>query len=206
MPIQLTAAQASAVTGLPLKAINKAIDLRTIPSTARAKNGVRKRYVSEPALVCLKLEAKGLSELPLSFRKRIFKLVLTHPEMATVRPVEAVQIDVEQARREVHQSIDELKQAEHMVTTDAETMGGIPVVAGTRIPVSAVSDMLSQGATPEEIVEGYPSLSTTQVRLAQVYTSAHPRRGRPAAVRPWGQSEGVEIRKTVRPLAETVGR
>lgn len=201
MPIQLTAAQASAVTGLSLKAINKAIDLQTVPSTAKAKNGVRRRYVSEPALVCLKLEAKGLGELPLSFRKRIFDLVLTHPEVATVRPVEAVQIDVEQARLEVQESIGELKQAEKMVTTNTEVMGGVPVVAGTRIPVSVVSDMLSQGATPEEIVEGYPSLTTSQVRLAQVYTSAHPRRGRPAAAQPWTQPDsGFQVRKTTRPL------
>lgn len=40
-------------------------------------------------MVCLKLEAKGLGELPLSFRKKIFHLVLTHPEMDVVRPVEA---------------------------------------------------------------------------------------------------------------------
>ncbi len=206
MSIQLTAAQASAVTGLSLKAINKAIDRQTIPSIARAKNGVRKRYVSEPALVCLKLEAKGLGELPLSFRKRIFDLVLTHPEMTTVRPVEAVQIDVEQARREVHESIDELKQAEQMVTVDAAVMGGVPVIAGTRIPVGALSDMLAQGATPEEIAEGYPSLSTEQVRLARVYASAHPRRGRPVA-QPWAQpGGGVLVRKSLRPLAGTVPR
>ena len=206
MSIHLTAAQASAVTGLSLKAINKAIDLQTIPSTAKAKNGVRKRYVSEPALVCLKLEAKGLGELPLSFRKRIFDLVLTHPEMGTVRPVEAVQIDVEQARREVLESLDDLKHAEQMVAADAAVMGGVPVIAGTRIPVSALSDMLTQGATPEEIVEGYPSLSTEQVRLARVYASAHPRRGRPAA-RPWAQPEGgVQATKTLRSLASTVPR
>ena len=204
MPIQLTAAQASAVTGLSLKAINKAIDRQTVPSTARAKNGVRKRYVSEAALVCLKLEAKGLGELPLRFRKRIFDLVLTHPEMTTVRPVEAVQIDVQQARREVLESIDELKQAEQMVTADAAVMGGVPVIAGTRIPVGALSDMLAQGATPEEIVEGYPSLNTEQVRLARVYASAHPRRGRPAS-RPWAQSQGsAQVKKSLHPLATTV--
>jgi uncharacterized protein (DUF433 family) len=206
MSIQLTAAQASAVTGLSLKAINKAIDRQTIPSVARANNGVRKRYVSEPALVCLKLEAKGLGELPLSFRKRIFDLVLTHPEMTVVRPVEAVQIDVEQARREVHESLDELNQAEQMVTTDVSLMGGIPVIAGTRIPVGVVSDMLAQGATLEEIVEGYPSLSAQQVRLARVYTSAHPRRGRPA-VQPWAQPEqGAHVRRSLRPLAAIVPR
>lgn len=86
MSIQLTAAQASAVTGPPLKAINKAIDLRTVPSTARAKRGVWKRYVSESALVCLKLEAEGLTELPLRFSKAIFKLVLTHQEMLQCAP------------------------------------------------------------------------------------------------------------------------
>ena len=204
MPIQLTAAEASAVTGLSLKAINKAIDRQTVPSTARAKNGVRKRYVSEAALVCLKLEAKGLGELPLSFRKRIFTLVLNHPEMATVRPVEAVQIDVQQARREVRESIDELKQAEEMVTIDIAVMGGVPVVSGTRIPVNALSDMLAQGATPQEIVEGYPSLSTEQVRLARVYASAHPRRGRPTS-RLWTQAQGgVKVTKSLRPLRTTV--
>lgn len=204
MPIQLTAAEASAVTGLSLKSINKAIDLQTVPSNAKAKNGVRKRYVSEAALVCLKLEAKGLGELPLSFRKRIFTLVLNHPELATVRPVEAVQIDVQQARREIRESIDELKQAEQMVTVDAAVMGGVPVIAGTRIPVGALSDMLAQGASPEEIVEGYPSLNTEQVRLARLYASAHPRRGRPAS-RPWTQSQGgAQVRKSLRPLAATV--
>ncbi len=204
MPIQLTAAEASAVTGLSLKAINKAIDRHTVPSTARAKNGVRKRYVSEAALVCLKLEAKGLGELPLSFRKRIFTLVLNHPELATVRPVEAVQIDVQQARREIRESINELKQAEQMVTVDAAVMGGMPVIAGTRIPVGALSDMLAQGASPEEIIEGYPSLNTEQVRLARLYASAHPRRGRPAS-RPWTQSQGGgQVRKSLRPLAATV--
>ena len=197
MDLQLTAAQASAVTGLSLKAINKAIDRGAIPSTARAKNGVRKRYVSELALVCLKLEAKGLGELPLSFRKRIFHLVLTHPEMDVVRPVEAVQIDVQQAHREVLESVGTLKQAEQMVTVEDDVKGGAPVVAGTRIPVAALSEMLAQGATPEEIAEGHPSLSVEQVRLAPIYVAAHPRRGRPAS-RPWAEN-ATQIRKTLVP-------
>ncbi len=198
MDLQLTAAQASAVTGLSLKAINKAIDRGTIPSTAKAKNGIRRRYVSELALVCLKLEAKGLGELPLSFRKRIFHLVLTHPEMDVVRPVEAVQIDVQQAHREVLESIGELKQAEQMVTMDEEVMGGVPIIAGTRIPVAALSEMLAQGATAEEIADGYPSLSLEQVRLAPIYIAAHPRRGRPAS-RPWAEN-AVQVRKSLVPI------
>lgn len=198
MGLQLTAAQASAVTGLSLKAINKAIDRGAIPSTAKAKNGIRRRYVSELALVCLKLEAKGLGELPLSFRKKIFHLVLTHPEMDVVRPVEAVQIDVQQAHREVLESVGTLKQAEQMVTVDEDVMGGAPVIAGTRIPVAALSEMLAQGATAEEIADGHPSLSAEQVRLAPIYVAAHPRRGRPAS-RPWAEN-AIQIRKTLVPI------
>lgn len=64
VPIQLTAAQSSAVTGLSLKVINKAIDLQTIPSTAKAKNGVRKReFLAEQGLRVtsglLALDARG---------------------------------------------------------------------------------------------------------------------------------------------------
>ena len=198
MPLQLTAAQASAVTGLSLKAINKAIDRRTIPSTAKAKNGVRKRYVSELALVCLKLEAKGLGELPLSFRKRVFRLVLTHPGMDVVRPVEAMQIDVQQAHHEVLERLEALRQAEEMVSVDAEVMGGVAVIKGTRIPVVVLSEMLAQGATVEEIAEGYPSVTTEQVRLSSIYTAANPRRGRPAS-RLWAHS-GVLVKKSSRPL------
>jgi uncharacterized protein (DUF433 family) len=204
MELQLTAAQASAVTGLSLKAINKAIERRTIPSTAKAKNGIRRRYISELGLVCLKLEAKGLGELPLSFRKRIFRLVLSQPGMNVVRPVEAVQIDVQQAHREVMESVGELKQAEEMVETDTEVMGGVPVIRGTRIPVAVLSEMLAQGATVEEIAEGYPSLSPDHIRLASIYVAAHPRRGRPSS-RPWADV-GVGVKKSVYPLGAIKNR
>jgi hypothetical protein len=91
---------------------------------------LRRRYVSERALVCLKLEAKGLGELPLNFRKKIFHLVLHHPEMKIVHPVEAVQVDVEQAHREVLERVSEIERAEQMVEINAEVMGGRPWSGG----------------------------------------------------------------------------
>jgi len=201
MQLQLTAAQASAVTGLSVKAINKAIDRRSIPSTADPTNGSRKRYISELGLVCLKLEAKGLGELPLSFRKRVFNLVLAHPGSQVVRPVEAVQVDVQEAHREVLESLKNLKQAEQMVAIDPEVMAATPVIVGTRIPVAAISEMLAQGATVEEIAEGYPSLSLDQIRLASLYSAAHPRRGRPAARLDAGSDR--RAKKSLHPLRAT---
>ena len=61
-----------------------------------------------------------------------------------------------------------------------------PAYRGTRIPVDLIADMLSQGATPEEILAGYPSLDREKVELAPLYVQAFPRRGRPA-FRPWAK-------------------
>ncbi|HUE23192.1 MAG TPA: DUF5615 family PIN-like protein [Bryobacteraceae bacterium] len=46
-----------------------------------------------------------------------------------------------------------------MVESDQEIMRGVPVYKGTRILVHTIADMLSQGATVAEILEGYPALT-----------------------------------------------
>jgi len=71
-----------------------------------------------------------------------------------------------------------------MVVSDPEIMRGTPVFKGTRIPVDLVADMLAQGATAEEIFEGYPTLNKQKIAIAPRYIRAYPRRGRPSR-RPW---------------------
>jgi hypothetical protein len=39
--------------------------------------------------------------------------------------------------------------------------------------------MLAQGATVEEIVDGYPALDAEKIAIAPLYIRAFPRRGRP---------------------------
>jgi uncharacterized protein (DUF433 family) len=73
---------------------------------------------------------------------------------------------------------------EEMVVSDPEIMHGTPVFKGTRVPVDLVADMLAQGATEEEILEGYPTLSQENIAMAPLYMGAFPRRGGPSR-RPW---------------------
>ena len=61
-----------------------------------------------------------------------------------------------------------------MVESDAEILHGTPVYKGTRISVWSVADMLSQGATVAEILEGYPALTRDKVELAPMYVKAGP--------------------------------
>ncbi len=73
-----------------------------------------------------------------------------------------------------------------MVESDPEIMRGAPVYRGTRIPVHAIADRLSQGATVAEILEGYPALTREKVELAPMYVKAFPRRGHPV-MRSWAK-------------------
>ena len=79
---------------------------------------------------------------------------------------------------------------EEMVISNQEIMRGTPVFKGTRVPVDLVADMLSQGATVEEILEGYPTLSKEKIAIAPLYMRAFPRRGRPSR-RPWQREKAL---------------
>lgn len=50
------------------------------------------------------------------------------------------------------------------IATVAGTCGGRPIVAGTRVRVSDVLDMLAGGATEAEIVGDFPYLTVDDVR------------------------------------------
>jgi len=91
------------------------------------------------------------------------------------------------------------KQIESSPEIDA--VRGAPVYRGTRIPVDLIADMLSQGATPEEILAGYPALDREKVELAPLYVQAFPRRGRPA-LRPWAKRKPI---RATRPGRAFVG-
>jgi uncharacterized protein (DUF433 family) len=86
-----------------------------------------------------------------------------------------------------------------MIVSDPEIMRGTPVYRGTRIPVDLIADMLSQGATPEEILAGYPALDREKVELSPLYVQAFPRRGRPAS-RPWAKRKPIRATRHGRAL------
>jgi len=181
-----TPAQAAAITGLPLAAVHKAIDSRLIrPRSARSGASVR-RLLTKEQLIYLQLEAEGLRLLPVGTRREIAESIQRSPktEKLPVANGAALLIEIGTARRAVENQLKQLTRMEEMVASDPEIMRGTPVYKGTRIPVDLVADMLAQGATAEEILEGYPTLSKEKIAIAPLYMRAFPRRGRPSR-RPW---------------------
>ncbi|MGD0872056.1 MAG: DUF433 domain-containing protein [Bryobacteraceae bacterium] len=170
--------------------MHKAIEHGLIrPQRIRGGRVVR-RLFSKSQVLYLVLEAKGLRVLPLATRRQVAKAIERDPGMdaIAISKGSVIVIQCKAVRKEVEAGLHRLAEAERMVDAEPDVMHGTPVYRGTRIPVRAIADMLSQGATVEDILEGYPALTRAKVKLAPFYVKAFPRRGRPAK-RPWAKSE-----------------
>jgi len=179
-----------------LASIHKAIDSRLIrPQIARSGATVR-RLLTKEHLIFLQLETEGLRLLPVETRREIVQSIQRAPkiEELSVANGTALRIEIGPARRKVENQLKQLAHIEQMVVSDPDIMRGAPVYKGTRIPVDLVADMLAQGATADEILEGYPTLNKEKIAIAPLYMRAYPRRGRPSR-RPW-QGKKVRGRKS----------
>jgi uncharacterized protein (DUF433 family) len=58
------------------------------------------------------------------------------------------------------------------VVIDPAILSGKPIIAGTRIPVSLILNLLAHGYGFERIVEAYPNLSDDDIRAALAYAQA----------------------------------
>jgi uncharacterized protein (DUF433 family) len=183
-----TPSQVSAVTGLPLPAVHKAIEYKLIRPKRVREGHLVQRLLSRSQAIYLRMEAKGLRSLPLAERRQVARAVEQDSGIDTMVLCEGgvILIQCKSARKEVDAGLCRLAAATRMAESDPEIMRGVPVYRGTRVPVHAIADMLSQGATVAEILEGYPALTREKVELAPMYAKAFPRRGRPVK-RSWAK-------------------
>ena len=50
-----------------------------------------------------------------------------------------------------------------VIISNSRIMGGTPVFKGTRVPMQTLIDYLESGASIEDFLEGYPTVSKKQV-------------------------------------------
>ena len=66
---------------------------------------------------------------------------------------------------------------EHMelerISADHRVMGGVPCVAGTRIPVATVVGSVAGGLTTDEILAEYPQLTRDDVQACLAYAAGN---------------------------------
>jgi uncharacterized protein (DUF433 family) len=57
------------------------------------------------------------------------------------------------------------------IEINPKVMLGKPVIRGTRIPVKLILRKLSEGATETELLDGYPRLTSEDIRAALAYAA-----------------------------------
>ena len=182
-----TPAEAAVLTGLTLKAVNNAIDKKTIAAVAGEEGG---RLLDARALVSLALERRLADRVAPELRRQVFDALASSPRNTVSLEGGLVTIDLREPRREVATSLRDLRRARRLVISDPDIMGGEPVFRGTRMPVHMIAGLLAQGSTQAELLAGYPRLTAEMIRLAPVYAAAYPRRGR-TRQQPWRDNQPV---------------
>src|SRR5208337_895609 len=123
-------------------------------------------------------------------------------DVVSISEGRALLIQVKTVRKELDKRRKRLERAESIIVEDPQIMRRTPVYRGTRIPVELIADMVDQGASIEEILEGYPALDREKIELASLYVQAFPRRGRPAS-RPWAKRKAVRTTRDRRNMARS---
>jgi uncharacterized protein (DUF433 family) len=198
-----TPTEAAVLTRLSVKAVNNAIDRKTVPTVAGQRAGHTTRLLDLRALMSLALERRLADRFVPELRREVFDALATAPRNSVSLEGGFLTIDLREPRRELASSLRELRRARDVVVSDPDIMGGDPVFRGTRVPVHLIATLLGQGSTAADLLEGYPRLTTEMVHLAPIYAAAYPLRGRPRA-QPWHDQPPVQ--STRRKLATIEAR
>ena len=58
-----------------------------------------------------------------------------------------------------------------LIESIPETMRGKPIIRGTRIPVELIVRKMGEGASIDDLLDGYPNLTKESVQAALVYAA-----------------------------------
>lgn len=188
---EYTPAEAAAVSGVAVKSVHNAIDKRII---SRGAAGNRGRALTDDDLLQLKLWYGVGSILSAERRRRLFDAIANDPAAETVRADDYLIIDIARARQQLAARVEALREAEDVIHSNKGILGGEPIFKGTRVPARAIASMSAQGASVEDLLSGYPALTARMVELAEIWTAAHPARGRPKKL----SEQGLRIKSAKR--------
>ena len=185
-----TPTEAAVLTGLPLKAVNNAIDRKTVAAVPGEEGG---RQLDARALVSLSIECRLSASIATpELRRKVFDALAEARRNTVSLEGGLIKIDLREPRRALAASLRDLRRARRLAVSDPQILGGDPVFRGTRVPVHVIAELVAQGSSPAELIEGYPRLTAEMIRLAPVYAAAYPLRGRPRQ-QPWRDQQPLRL-------------
>src|SRR5215469_9394920 len=146
-----TPTEAAVLTGLPLKAVNNAIDRKTVAAVP-GEEGVR--LLDARALVSLSIERRLSASIATpELRRKVFDALAEAPRNTVSLEGGLIKIDLREPRRALAASLRDLRRVRRLAVSDPQILGGDPVFRGTRVPVHVIAELLAQGSKPVELME-----------------------------------------------------
>jgi uncharacterized protein (DUF433 family) len=186
----LTPREAAEIGGVPLNAVEKAIEQRVI----RPVRLDRKQLLAPREVALLVLLRQVPLRLPVAVKRRTREWFLD-----LSRGVVGAELELSPALtiRGTPEVADALESAERYarlrdkyVEINPQVMGGEPVIRGTRVPVRDLAQLIELGESRELLREDFPRVPAEAHELAAVWARANPRRGRP--IPPWRRARADE--------------
>ncbi len=174
----LTRNEIAELSGVSLKAVDKAIEQRVAKS--RRQRGRTMLAADEAAALAL------LSELPVSLSiklKRDLRNWIVNRAPANAEEFEiskALRVAMtESAAGVARKAFEYARLREKYIEVDAKKMGGAPVIRGTRVPVRTLAKLVEGGESREALKEDYPHIPEEAYEVAVLWAKGNPQRGRP---------------------------
>lgn len=186
----LTLRETAELAGVAKSTVEKAIETDVIrPVTRRAgKGGATTRYVPLQAVAYFAaLKQAKIVDLPVRLKKALWR------EFTRLESTKLVSVEFspgivfhpnESAKSCFEAAVRYLASRDAHIVSDAGTLGGTPVIKGTRISVYSVLGRLKDGDSVDDLVADNPDVPREAFDAAAMYARAHPLRGRPSG-RPW---------------------
>jgi len=174
---QYTAAEAAFVLREPVRAVKKALDAGPVRPVLLRRAGASVRAIEWRDLFYLYAVRMLRDELTPKARTEFYEALQHAPiELHDEVRFGRFRISVSDLVKEVERRTTDLAELTNKVEFRAD---GEPLLKGTSVEVYRIAALLEGGASIEEILEDYPSLSRRQIETAQVYAEAYPKAGRP---------------------------
>jgi len=215
-PLFIPSAEAAFIAGLSDRQMHRVVDEGLLPESVvqqrgstrlftRLGAGFAKFYFATEDLLMARARRQVLDELS----SRIDHLPMKESLLALMQ-LDAISWKVERSFVEVDVlpfleqalcRVKQVEQADTLVVTDPEILGGTPVFAGTRVPSEVVLGSLAAGIGLDRLQDSYPFLTEAHIESAQVFALVHPRRGRPRRLADLSPALEPRIMRVVRHAA-----
>lgn len=191
----VSTAEAAFIAAVSDRALNRSVDEHILPSGLFESGRVRRVARLGAALAGFYFGTER--ELAVELRRQLVRDIAGRlmsrpdrealvslsfpamPELNLVFDLGATRVDASSFLDRAWRRSQAVDATRRLIESKPDVLGGMPVFAGSRVPIESVLVSLQEGTTPEHLKAAYPFLTEEHLEAARIYSLVHRRRGRP---------------------------